>query len=295
MENLNFVQGRKPDFVIIGAMKCATSTMHDQLSMQKDFFMTTPKEPFFFSDDAIYAKGIEWYSALFANSQPGQIKGESSTHYTKLPTYPNTIRRLSSYCPDIKCIYMMRHPVDRLISHYIHEWTQGVISCDIDSAVYSVPELVDYGCYNMQIEPYLEKFGTSAVLPLFVERLMMNPIFEMQTVFRFLKVNSTPVWHADLKSNVSSERIKSCKWRDTIVDNSFLTVLRRTLVPKKIRTKIRRLWAIKKRPELSPKTLNYVEEQFDQDLKKLGGKFGLDLNCRNFKDIVTSQKHVFWK
>ena len=49
----------------------------------------------------------------------------------------------------------MRHPVDRLVSHYIHEWTQGVISCDIDKAINHFPELISYSQYNMQIETYL--------------------------------------------------------------------------------------------------------------------------------------------
>ena len=54
-----------PDFIIIGAMKCATSTLHDQLSMHNSFFMTTPKEPNFFSNDEIYANGFHWYESLF--------------------------------------------------------------------------------------------------------------------------------------------------------------------------------------------------------------------------------------
>ena len=85
-----------PDFVIIGAMKCATSTLHEQLARQPAIFMTTPKEPNFFSDPDIWAKGMDWYRALFTGAGPHDLKGESSTHYTMLPTYPEAVPRIKA-------------------------------------------------------------------------------------------------------------------------------------------------------------------------------------------------------
>ena len=55
----------RPDFIVIGAMKSATTTLHEQLARQPGVFMSRPKEPNFFSDDAIYARGWGWYSSLF--------------------------------------------------------------------------------------------------------------------------------------------------------------------------------------------------------------------------------------
>lgn len=111
----------KPDFIIIGAMKCATSSLHTQLAQQPGIFMTTPKEPNFFSDDGQFALGLSWYKNLFSDAQSGDICGESSTHYSKLPDYPQCIQRMSFYLPTVKLIYVMRHPIDRLVSHYIHQ------------------------------------------------------------------------------------------------------------------------------------------------------------------------------
>ena len=87
---------RLPDFLIIGAMKSGTSTLQAQLAVQPGLFMTTPKEPNFFSDDDIYAKGIDWYRSLFDAAAAGDLKGEASTHYTKLPDYPDTVTRLAA-------------------------------------------------------------------------------------------------------------------------------------------------------------------------------------------------------
>ena len=100
-----------PDYLIIGAMKCGTSTLAVQLGAQPGLFMTTPKEPNFFSDDVIYSRGAAWYQALFDDAKPGDIKGEASTHYTKLPTHPDTLSRLRNLLA-LLTIRMPRFGVD---------------------------------------------------------------------------------------------------------------------------------------------------------------------------------------
>ena len=103
-----------PDFMIIGAMKSATSTLHEQLAATPGFFMSRPKEPNFFSDDSQWSRGLDWYAGLFATAPPGALRGESSTHYTKLPTHPHTLERLAASVRTRRFVYVMRHPVDRL-------------------------------------------------------------------------------------------------------------------------------------------------------------------------------------
>ena len=72
---------------------------------------------------------------------------------------------------------MMRDPVERLVSQYVHEWSVGKIDdgVPIDRAVRSTPELIEYSRYAMQIRPYLGLYGRHQVLPVFVERLQANP------------------------------------------------------------------------------------------------------------------------
>ncbi len=144
-----------PDFIIIGAMKCGTSTLAAQLAAQPGVFMTTPKEPNFFSDDDVFARGPDWYASLFADAAPGDLKGEASTHYTKLPDYPDCAARLHAALPQARLIYLTRDPVERLISHYIHEWTMRSIDCDVEEAIARHPELISYGRYEDQLAPVL--------------------------------------------------------------------------------------------------------------------------------------------
>lgn len=282
------------DFIIIGAMKCATSTLHDQLSAHASFSMSVPKEPNFFSDDEVFSRGLKWYESLFADASPHAVRGESSTQYSKLPHYPDTVERLHRTFPNVRIIYSMRHPVDRLVSHYIHEWTQRTISCGIDSAVWRHPELVDYGLYNMQIEPYLRAFGPSSVLPVFVERMILDPNEELQRIFRFLDVADRPNWNSALRSNASANRLRVSPLRDAIMSNRVVTLLRRALVPKTVRTMIRGLWTMKDRPKLGEDAARYVEQVFDRDLVMLGDSLGVHLSCANWTRVVQSPERLEW-
>jgi hypothetical protein len=281
---------KQPDFIIIGAMKCATSSLHEQLAQQPGIFMSALKEPNFFSDDDQYAKGMDWYHSHFADAQPTELCGESSTHYTKLPTYPHTLARLNQALPDVKLIYVMRHPVNRLVSQYIHEWTMRVISEDINEAIATHPELIAYSRYTLQLQPYFDVFGPERVLPVFFERLFTYPQEELERICRFIGYTGTPYWDHDLNAqNVSSERLIKSAWRDALVETPGLRELRQLLVPKSVRTWVRGFWAMKKRPELIPEQRLSLEAVFDEDLAQLGKWLGVELSCANFKETVTHQ------
>lgn len=279
-----------PDFIIIGAMKCATSSLHEQLALQPGIFMTELKEPNFFSNDEQYAKGMEWYLSHFAPAKPDDICGESSTHYTKLPTYPQTIARLRQHFPNVKLIYVMRHPIDRLISQYIHEWTEKVISVNINQAVNEYPELIAYSQYSMQLKPYFDAFGKERVLPVFFERMIAHPQAELERICQFIGYKGKPVWHEELNAqNISTERMRKSAWRDFLVEAPGLKQLRRWFIPKSFRTWVRSLWMMKKKPELEPQQIEKLQVIFDQDLAVLGSWLGISLNCKNFKTVIKNE------
>lgn len=280
---------KQPDFIIIGAMKCATSTLHEQLALQPNFFMSELKEPNFFSNDEEYNKGIEAYWSHFQDAQITDFCGESSTHYTKLPTYPFTIERLQQTLPDAKFIYVMRHPVKRLVSQYIHEWSQRIIDVDINTALEKHPELIDYSRYTMQLQPYFDTFGSERILPVFFERLFSHKQEELERICRFLGYVDIPEWKDLDAQNVSSERMRTSAWRDALVENPMLQMLRQKLVPKSFRTWVRGLWTMSDRPELSQEQIQRLEAIFDQDLAVLGEWLGIELSCETYQDIVSSR------
>jgi hypothetical protein len=286
---------RLPNFIIIGAMKCATSTLHDQLAAQSGIFMSTPKEPNFFSDDAQWNKGIEWYGSLFENAKEQDICGESSTHYTKLPDYLKTLERMRRRLPDVKLIYVMRHPLDRLISQYMHEWTERTITLPIEAAVKNYPRLVEYGLYSAQLKPYMDVYGTDKILPVFTERLMTCPEIELQRVCDFLGYEGQVNWEKNIQNrNISSDRLRKSEFRDALVNIPAVTWVRTKIVPQSIRDWIKSFWQIKQRPVLQSDIQTLLKSAFDKDLAVLGQWLKTDLNCENFKSVV-SENSLDWE
>jgi len=247
--------------------------------------MSEPKEPNFFSDNENYAKGLEWYRGLFDEADSADLKGESSTHYTKLPTYPDTIDRLQSECPQPKFIYLMRHPVERLVSHYIHDWTEQKISSDINSAVDEYLDLTDYSCYARQIKPYLDKFGVDAVKPLFLRAMNGQPQAVLQCVAEFLGHHEPVSWVTDAEpQNVSSERLQRTPFVNFMLENQFITRIRQNLVPQSLRDKVKSRYQMRDRPQLDPAVEARLITRFDEDLQLLGSWIGEPLNCESFNE-----------
>ncbi|MEC9411874.1 MAG: sulfotransferase domain-containing protein [Pseudomonadota bacterium] len=282
----------KPNFIIIGAMKSATSTLHEQLALQPGIFMSTPKEPNFFSDDDVYHLGLNWYQGLFENAAVNDICGESSTHYTKLPDYPQTLNRMSAYLPELKLIYVIRHPVERLVSHYIHQWSQNVIRADINTAVDTFPELINYSLFSMQIKPYIEQYGSENILLVFSEAFRKQPELELERVARFIGYDGPVVWHETLpEQNVSNQRVRRFKGYNFLVNNPILATLRRNLIPKGLRDFVKQQLVMKKRPELTVKSQMKLEKIFNDDLKTLSQLTGTEINLANYKELAKN-KHI---
>jgi len=280
---------QKPDFIIIGAMKSATSTLHEQLAMQPGFFMSTPKEPNFFSDDPVYSLGLNWYSNLFSEAKSGDICGESSTHYTKLPDYPLTIKRMKTYLPSLKLIYVVRHPIDRLISHYIHQWSQNVIKTDINQAIDEFAELINYSRYSMQIAPFIEAYGVEHIHIVFSEAFRVRPQHELERVVRFLGYDKEVIWYDDLpEQNVSSQRIRRFKGYELIVNNPALAWIRRNFIPQRLRDAVKSNLALKKRPQIDEQHMLKLTNIFNEDLANFGDMLGIEINMNNYPSIAKS-------
>ena len=280
---------RAPDYIIIGAMKCGTSTLAAQLGAQDGIFVTEPKEPQYFSDDPIYRKGPDWYASLFAEAAPGDLIGEASTHYTKLPTYPETVSRMKAACPHLRLVYMIRNPMTRIISHYIHGWSMGEISCSFEEALETVPELVEYGLYGKQIAPFVEAYGQEAILLTSLELLKQDPGGELARVAQHIGHDAPVAWIEDKgQQNASSERVRRLPMQALLINNPIATALRRTFVPKSFHNWIRSRRQMKTRPEIPADAIPKLQKRFTQDHAALAEVFPDDPSVRLAYPFITS-------
>lgn len=103
-----------PDYLIIGAQRGGTTSLHHALAMHPDVLPASVKEVHFF--DKRYHLGLNWYRARFPNrDHAAQRAGEASPYYLFHPLVPG---RVQAHLPGVKLIVLLRNPVDRALSHY---------------------------------------------------------------------------------------------------------------------------------------------------------------------------------
>jgi hypothetical protein len=177
-----------PTFVVIGAMKTGTSSLASYLREHPEVFMTTPKEPGFFS--MRWDKGLSWYEALFDPAGELPARGEASTNYTKAPSLPHVPERMASIIPEVKLVYVVRNPVNRIRSHYIHNCAHKGERRPIGVAVRDNPDYLDFSRYAYQLELFLEHYPRESVLVIASERLHRQREASLKDVFQFIGVDT---------------------------------------------------------------------------------------------------------
>jgi Sulfotransferase domain len=109
-----------PNFLIIGATKCATTSLWGLLRKHPQVFLCLPKEPQFFSRPDCFARGLAWYESLFAHAGDARAIGEASANYTNGLFAQLASQRIAQMLPHARLIYCVRHPLQRIESAWIH-------------------------------------------------------------------------------------------------------------------------------------------------------------------------------
>ena len=128
-----------PDFVIVGAQRGGTTSLHAYLSAHPQVITPATKELHFLTDR--YERGLDWYLGQFPSELPlGVVTGEATPYALFHPLAP---RRLLEIAPAAKSIVLLRNPVDRAYSHYLLEWSRGEETLDFAAALDAELERLD--------------------------------------------------------------------------------------------------------------------------------------------------------
>lgn len=149
-----------PDFLVIGAPKSGSTSLWNYLRRNPRIFMPELKEPAYFTNREVHGKGDAWYDALFAGAGPLQMRGEASTTYSRWPfrEEPQVLdprAEIVARNPDVRLVYVVRHPVERTYSHYGHHMRMGTF-CTFEEALERNPVYVDCSRYDQQIARWRE-------------------------------------------------------------------------------------------------------------------------------------------
>jgi len=187
------VDRSKPNLLLVGSMKCGTTSLHNYLAEHPQIFMTKDpwKEPAYFVDRLNWSKGEDWYGSLFQDAGDAVFRGESSTDYTKYPYYRGVADRIAQFCPDARILYLVRDPVERSISHYWWEVQWSAEGRDMATAVRKVDIIRDVSYYAMQLRQFLPLFGRNRILVLTTEELSAAPEESLKRIFEWLGVDTT--------------------------------------------------------------------------------------------------------
>ncbi|MFN2611913.1 MAG: sulfotransferase [Solirubrobacterales bacterium] len=181
-----------PNLIIIGGLKCGTTSIHHYLGLHPEIQMSKPKELNFFCEEQTWDLGLDWYRGRF--DERFAVRGESSPHYTNRPRFTGVAERIREHVPDAKLLYMVRDPISRMLSHWRHATGAGYeartgqmerLLADPSSAY------VQRSQYWMQLQPYLERFDPTQIEVITQEELQDDREATMRKAFSFAGVDPT--------------------------------------------------------------------------------------------------------
>lgn len=172
MDQVSADGGRVPDFLIIGAMKSGTTTVFRWLEEHPGTRLPEAKEPHYFSRDDVFARGVGPYLALFADVPDSLVTGEASASYADPRIAARVAERVAALAPDVRLVYLVRDPVARLKSHYLHEWQRSRERRPFAEAV-AAPDnpYVAMSRYADAAAPFVAELGPERLLVVGTEEL----------------------------------------------------------------------------------------------------------------------------
>jgi hypothetical protein len=178
-----------PNVLIVGGLKCGTTSVHHYMNLHPEIGMSRPKELNFFVEELNWRLGADWYRSHFSADAP--VRGESSPHYTNHPRFAGVPERIRGLCPDARLIYMVRDPVKRMLSHYVHNIGGRYERRPIDEALGDPnTAYVDRSRYWTQLERYLAHFDPERIMVVAQEDLHERRAETMREIFAFVGVDT---------------------------------------------------------------------------------------------------------
>lgn len=166
-----------PNFLIIGAAKAATTTLSNMLSAHPQAAIVHGKEPHFFSYDHVYRLGWDRYQQLYRHCRGKIAVGDASTSYSRIRHHPHTLSRIFRHVPDVKIIYMVRHPLERMVSAYVERLATpgaGNVFESINQAVKRQPMIIDSSRYWEVFDAYRAHFDEERIKIVWFEEFVQD-------------------------------------------------------------------------------------------------------------------------
>jgi hypothetical protein len=291
-----------PNFLIIGAGRSGTTSLHRALRQHPEVFMSAQKEPHFFTfmeadppEGDRLARLVRQiavtkragYEALFAAAADAKAIGEASPSYLFTPEVPERIR---AAIPGARLVSILRHPVDRAYSAYLGLRRDGLEPAPTFGAAWRDQRrgrrggwwsawVLDAGLYHRNLSRYYDRFPPEQMRVHLYDDLVEDPIATIQRLFSFLEVD--PTFVPDLSRRygqtgiIQSPLLRVLWTRSARVRSGPLRHVLPQATRDRIRQRIRRDLV---RPHLEPETRAELLDFFEADVVALQDLIGRDLS-----------------
>ena len=294
-----------PNFLIVGTAKAGTTSLYYYLKEHPEIYLSpTRKELRFFSgmrgdfkgpkDEAVnksITKSLEEYRQFFLNVTDEKAIGDISPDY--LYYYSTAVKNIKKYLKDPKIIIVLRNPVDRAFSQYLHFLRDGREHLSFEEAIKSERtrkesnwewawRYTEVGFYYKQVKAYLENF--SEVRIYLYDDLRSNIKKILKDIFLYLFVDDSFI-----PSNISEKFNVSGIPKNKLL-HKFLTKknpVKSAITPfvkiiiaenTKRRLKNKLLQKNLEKPQMKPETREYLINLYREDILKLQDLIKRDLS-----------------
>lgn len=298
-----------PNFLLIGVPKAGTTSLYNYLRQHPQIYMPPEpyKEPNFFAFEGeklnfrrpgdnqpwlhqYTITDLKAYQGLFQGVKDEVAIGEASVLYLYLSKAPAAIKH---YIPNAKLIAILRHPVERAFSHFIHSRRNGrEWLTDFSQALQAEEKRIaqnyaptwyyqQIGFYHRQLKRYFDIFDSSQIKVCLYEDWKSNPIRFIQDIFRFLEVNDTFIPDMSVKYLVWDKVPKNKTLFNFFTQENTIKTALRAIIPARLRKPIaaKVYWSnITPTPKLTPEIRKQWTPVFREDIKQLQELLQRDLS-----------------
>jgi hypothetical protein len=292
-----------PNFLIVGAAKSGTSSLHNYLNQHTDVFMPSynneamkVKEPRFLIKDLVQYRlhngvwNFEEYRSLFSDVKDEMAVGESSVLY--LYYHQHAIKNIKYYLGnEVKIIIMLRNPTDRAYSAFQHvsrgfkenysfEESLSIEKGRMEREENLTPMVMykEMGMYYEMVKSYKNSFKNVHVI--FYEDFRDNIQAEMNKVYTFLSISKSRKIDLSTRYNVGGKRWKNKIMKYIFMKDNLIQSILKLAIPISFRKVIRnKLINLSTNPVLPIKdeTRKMLNDHFKEDIQKLSLLLNKDL------------------
>lgn len=293
-----------PTFLVIGAMKAGTTALYTYLDQHPDVFMSPVKEPNYFAfprqapdfqapidrrPDGVNHTSVTdpaAYRALFEGSEGAAARGEASHWYLYWPDAPD---RIAETIPDVRLVAMLRNPIERAYSEFMHFVRDGdeplsnfAAALDAEperiAADWALGRYVDRGRYADQLARYFERFDRDQIRVYLFDDFTDDPAAVLRDLYAFVGVNPDfePTW----ARRVNKSGVPKHRWVHRVL--TAAKPLRDAVVPLLPDAVVDWVVDVKNqnldKPEMDPAVRQRLADTFSDDVRRLEAMLDRDLS-----------------